>query len=80
MMGLLGENRVTIREFSGVIIGYIDTDSRTGNKTARDFYNKILGYYYADRNVTTNFYNQIVAQGDCTSGLIYEEAAKQKWK
>ena len=33
-----------VREFSGKILGYIQTDNK-GNKIVRDFYHKILGRY-----------------------------------
>ena len=56
----------TIREFSGKIIGFIDIDS-SGNKTARDFYGRILGTYDKNLNVTRDFYGRIVSQGDTLS-------------
>ena len=34
-----------IRDFYGRIIGWVETDESTGNKTVRDFQNRILGYY-----------------------------------
>lgn len=72
----------TIRDFYGVIIGYVETDKRTGNKTFRNFQRVILGYYFKDRNVTTDFYQRIVARGDAGTGLItaaeQERLAKEK--
>lgn len=65
----------TIRDFYGVIIGFIETDDR-GDKTARDFYRRILGYYDKKQNVTRDFYHKIIAKGDAVVGLIYAEHEK----
>lgn len=56
--------KTAIREFSGKIIGWIETDSVTGNQTLRDFYGKILGKYDKKYDVTRDFYGRIVAQGN----------------
>ena len=68
--------RQDIRDFYGRIIGYIETDERTGNKTGRDFYCRILGTWDKNLNVTRDFYGRIVARGDALSGLIWEEENK----
>lgn len=68
-------NRETIREFNGRILGYVDTDNK-GNKTVRDFYGRILGYYNVDLNVTQDFYRRIVARGDAAISLIYSNKNK----
>lgn len=60
----------TIRDFSGKIIGFIETDSR-GNKTVRDFYMRVLGYYDKSQNVTTDFYRRVIARGDCC-GMLFK--------
>lgn len=65
----------TIRDFYGVIIGFIETDDR-GDKTARDFYRRIIGYYDKKQNVTRDFYHKIVAKGDAVVGLVYAEHEK----
>lgn len=65
-----------IRDFYGRIIGWVETDDVTGNKTGRDFYGRIVGYYDAKLNVTRDFYQRIVARGDALSGLIWEEENK----
>lgn len=62
-------NKQTIKEFSGKIIGTIETDN-IGNKTIRDFYGKILGKYDKKQNVTRDFYGKIVARGDQSSMLL----------
>lgn len=73
-------NTETIRDFYGRIIGYVETDEKSGNKTIRNFQRIILGYYFKDRNVTTDFYQRIIARGDTGSGLIYTEEEKRKQK
>lgn len=62
-------DKVTIRDFYGRIIGYIDTD-KDGNKTVRDFYGRIKGYYNKRQDVTRDFYGRIVAHGDQSSMLL----------
>lgn len=63
--------RVPIRLFSGVIVGYYEIDP-SGNNTVRDFYGTILGYYDRNRNTTTDFYHRIIAYGDVT-GLFFKD-------
>lgn len=73
--GMKGKTKMAeeiIREFSGRIIAYIETKPN-GDKVVRAFSRKILGYYYKSRNVTTDFYGRIVAQGDCCTMLIGRE-------
>lgn len=62
-------NTQIIRDFSGKIIGYIETDSQ-GNKTVRDFYRVIKGYYDAKQDVTRDFYKRIIARGDACGMLL----------
>ena len=59
-----------IRNKWGQIIAYVETDTSTGDKTLRNFYNQILGYYRARDNTTRDFYNMIIAKGDALSMLI----------
>ena len=59
-----------IRDRSGKIIGWIETD-HLGNKVARDFYGRIRGRYIKMSNLTKDFYGKIVAQGDATASLLY---------
>lgn len=63
------KNVQTIRDFSGRILGYIETDN-DGNKIVRDFYKVILGKYDKKNNVTRDFYGRIVARGDASASLI----------
>ena len=58
-----------IREFSGKILGKIETD-HLGNKIVRDFYGKIIGRYDKRNDVTRDFYGRIVSRGDNCGMLI----------
>lgn len=62
-------NTQTIKDWRGKIIGFIDIDEN-GNKTVRDFYRKILGYYDKKQDVTRDFYKRIIAKGDLSSMLL----------
>lgn len=58
-----------IRDFTGRIMGYIETDN-VGNKIVRDFYRVVLGKYDKKNNVTRDFYGRVIAKGDASSSLI----------
>ena len=53
-----------IREWNGKIIGWVETDSITGDKIIRDFYGRILGKYDKKFNVTRDFYGRVLYKGD----------------
>ena len=44
--------KTEIRDFYGRIIGWVETDEVTGDKTGRDFYGRIVGYYQKSLNWT----------------------------
>ena len=62
--------RDKIKDWRGKIIGFIDTDTVTGNKIVRDFYGKILGKYNKRLDITQDFYGRLVARGDKSMLLI----------
>lgn len=71
-----------IKDYYNWIIGYIETKPN-GDKIAKDFNRRILGWYDKANNVTKDFSLRIVAHGDVTSGLIwsaYQEDQKKKGK
>ena len=72
--------RVPIRNFYNRILGYIETDTITGNKTAYNFYNKNLGRYDARNDTTRDFEGRIVGNGDLCSALIYNDFEKNSKK
>lgn len=65
----------TVKDRKNHILGYIEIDDE-GNKTAYNFYRKILGSYKKSQDITYDFYMRIVAYGDATSALIFENEDK----
>lgn len=63
-------NRMTIKDYTGKIIGYIDVDDN-GNKVVRKFNLMIVGRYDAKLDVTRDFHNRVIARGDVSSSLLY---------
>ena len=59
-----------IKDWTGKIIGFVETDSVTGNKVVRDFYGRIKGKYIKRLNVTQDFYGRQVAKGDQATMLL----------
>ena len=41
-----------IKDWTGKIIGFVETDSVTGNKVVKDFYGKIKGKYNKKLNIS----------------------------
>lgn len=62
--------RQKVKDWTGKIIGFIDTDSVTGNKVIRDFYGRIQGKYNKKLNITQDFYGRTVAKGDQSSMML----------
>lgn len=62
--------RQKIKDWTGKIIGFIDTDTVTGNKIIRDFYGKIQGKYNKRLNITQDFYGRTVAKGDQSAMML----------
>lgn len=62
--------RDKIKDWTGKIIGFIDTDTVTGNKIIRDFYGKIQGKYNKRLNITQDFYGRTVAKGDQSAMML----------
>ena len=56
--------RDKVKNWQGKIIGFIDEDSVTGDKVARDFYGRIVGRYTKRLNLTKDFYGRQVSRGD----------------
>ncbi len=62
--------RDKIKDWTGKVIGSVETDTVTGDKTIKDFYGRILGKYVKKLNVTKDFYGRVVAKGDQSSMLF----------
>lgn len=71
-------NTEVIKDFYNRIIGYIETDSVTGNKVGKDFYRRIVGYYDKKLNMTKDFYRRIVGRGDMLASLIVQADQRNK--
>ena len=61
--------RETISEYTGRIIGYIETQPN-GDKKVTNFTGTILGYYKKAQNVTTDFIGKILYRGDMSAALL----------
>ena len=60
-----------IKTFEGVVIGIIETQEN-GDQIARDFSSRrVLGYYRAAYDHTTDFYGRVIAKGNSVVALIY---------
>ena len=66
----------TIKDINNRILGYVETDSITGDKTFRDFYGRILGYYFKKEDITRDFYRRPISRGDTGISLIIMENKK----
>lgn len=58
-----------IRDAYGRVYGTINHLSN-GDKEARDYYGKIMGYYKKSQDVTTDFYGKILGRGDFVVAFI----------
>lgn len=67
-------NEEYIRDYNThQIIGIIKTEPN-GDKAAIDFATrKILGFYRASRNVTTDFIGRVLTKGDTVVSLLYKK-------
>lgn len=63
-------SKEAIREFSGKIIGWVETDSE-GNQIVRNFPGQIVARYDARNNVTRNFTGLIISKGNTAIGQLY---------
>lgn len=62
-------NKEPIRQFSGKIIGFYETDNK-GNIQVREFSGMILGWYDAQHNVTREFSGMIIGKGNMVGVLL----------
>ena len=61
-----------IKRADGFILGIIET-KENGVQIARMFDSRlIVGFYYKNRNVTTDFSGKIISQGNSVVSLIYQ--------
>lgn len=62
-------SRETIKEYSGTILGYIDTESN-GDKTVKSYSGQILGYYRKSSDTTVTYSGRILYRGDMSAALL----------
>ena len=59
---------------SGKKLGIIETDTSTGDQRALDYNTRrVLGYYKAGPNITTDELYRTIAKGNCLASLIYKQ-------
>ena len=64
-----------VKDFYSRVIGSMDD---VGDEIiARDFYNRVLGYYRKKENVTQDFYRRVIGKGNLLSGLIWQAYNKK---
>lgn len=63
-------SREPVREFGGKIIGWVETDAQ-GNQEVRNFNGTIIARYDSKINVTRDFYNRILTQGNTAMGQLF---------
>ena len=56
--------REPVKDWRGKILGFIETDTQTGNKKIKDFYGKIKGKYNKRLDITQDFYGRKVSNGE----------------
>ena len=61
--------RETIRDYAGLIIGYLDHESN-GDIVVRNFSGKNLGHYEASTDTTKDFYGRILYRGNMAPALL----------
>lgn len=62
--------KTAIRNWRGIVVGWMEEDPITGNKTIRDFYGVIKGRYNKRENITRDFYGYKIGEGDLLMSLI----------
>ena len=61
--------REAIKDYTGKIIGYIETKSN-GDKVIFDWTGRKLGEYIKSLDLTRDFYFKPIAKGDCIMMLL----------
>ena len=72
------ETSKAIKNFQGIILGYIWTDKESGRERATDFYGKILGFYDPKLDLTKEFSGRIITKGNVLAYFITDNYNKTK--
>lgn len=59
-----------VKDWTGKVLGFVDTD-KYGNQTVKNFGGKVLAYYDAKRNRTTDFAGKVLSEGNTAISYIY---------
>lgn len=70
-------NEQVLKNWRGKIIGYVETKPN-GDKTIRDFYRVIKGFYNKKLDVTRDWRGIMVAKGDCLTMLLNDSTIKNE--
>ena len=76
---MLAISRDPVREFSGKIIGWVETDDK-GNQDVRTFTGLIIARYDAEFNVTRDFYGKILTRGNTAVGQLFNPSVNTSYK
>lgn len=71
--------REAVREFSGRIIGWVETDS-LGNQIVRAFSGLIIAKYDKTLDVTREFSGKIISKGNTAVGQLYNPSINPEYK
>lgn len=62
-------NREPIKDWRGRILGYLEQEPN-GDRIIRDFYQKKLGIYISNQDITKDVYGKIIGRGDLLMTLL----------
>lgn len=68
-----------VREFSGKIIGWVETEN-DGSQIVRAFSGKIIAKYDARFNVTREFSGKVLTQGNTAVGQLFNPSINTEYK
>lgn len=66
-------HREKVKDWTGRIIGIVETDSVTGNVVVKDWYGKIKGRYIKRLDKTYDWYGHQVAKGNQAIMLLRDK-------
>lgn len=74
----MATKRLILKNEKGSIMGFIDTNTKTGDMTAKDINGNILGFYRKKENYTKDIRGRILTIGDTLAALISQAYEKTK--
>lgn len=70
-------NRIT--DYSGKTVGWVETLDN-GDQQVSAFSGKIIAFYRASNNTTTDFYGRIISHGNVAVGMLYNPQYNDEYK